>query len=216
MTRTQMNQLKTEQLKLAKKVITTNQFSDIKLVAGTDQTVVNKHIIAVISVLTYPKLEEVEKKYAIIEQQVPYTPGYMFYHEGLAIMEAYNKLEKKPDILMVKGDGILHPRRIGIASHLGLVLDIPTIGILKTLLCGELKNDTAYVGNEARGKLLVTKKTGNPIFVSPGHKCTLETAFEITKKCVVPPHKMPEPIATSHKLIIKLRKFQRDKQEPTE
>ena len=212
----QMNQFKAEQLKLAKRVVTKNQFSEVKLIAGTDQTVVDKYLIAVISVLTYPKLEDVEKKYAIVQQTVPYTPGYTFYQEGPAILEAYQKLEKKPDMLMIKGNGILHPRRIGIASHLGLILDLPTIGIAKAILCGELKNDTVYVGGEPRAKLLVTKKVSNPIFISPGHRIDLATALELAQNCVVLPHKMPEPIASAHKLIIKLRKFQKDKQPMTE
>ncbi len=208
-----LKQLKDEQLQLAKKVKTKNTFSDIKFIAGTDQVVVNNQILAVISVMSYPKLEEVERKYAIVTQEHNYNPGYIFYQEGPAIMEAYEKLVQKPDILLVKGDGILHPRRIGLASHLGLKLNVSTIGIAKSMLCGELRQDTAYVNDEARGKLLVTKKHGKPLFISPGHGIDLDTAYEVTKKSVVTPHKMPEPIADAHKLIIKLKKFEREKKE---
>ncbi len=208
-----MLDLKKEQITLSKKVKTTNEFTEIKFIGGTDQVIVDGNIIAVVSVLNYPKLEEVEKKYAVLKQENTFNPGYNFYQEGPAIIEAYNKLKQRPDILLIKGNGILHPRRIGLASHVGVVLNTPTIGVAKGILCGELKSDTVYIGGEARAKLLVTKKHGNPLFISPGHMVDLETAFSITKQAVVPPHKMPEPIAISHKFIIKLKQFQREKQE---
>lgn len=208
-----MIELKKEQITLSKKVKTTNEFPEVHYIGGTDQVAIDGNIIAVISILTFPKLEEVEKKYAIIKQETHYNPGYLYYQEGPAILEAYNKLKQQPDILLVKGDGILHPRRIGLASQLGIALNIPTIGIAKSILCGELKNETVIVAGEARAKLLVTKKQGNPLFISPGHRIDLNTAYNITKDCVVPPHKMPEPIAISHKLILKLKQFQREKKE---
>ncbi|MEK6940869.1 MAG: endonuclease V [Nanoarchaeota archaeon] len=210
-----MEELKKEQLGLAKKVSTTNELNPEKLttVGGTDQIIVGKGVMAVISVFTYPQLQEIEKKYATTDITQRYNPGYSFYNEGSAIIEAFKKLEHKPDLLLVKGDGILHPRRIGIASHVGLELDIPTIGVAKAMLCGSLQNDTVVVQGEPRGKLLVTKKVSNPIFISPGHKIGLDTSITLIKTLIIPPHKMPEPIAVSHKFLTKLKKFQKDKED---
>src|SRR3989344_2108963 len=174
-----IKRLKDEQLKLSKKVIVKDVSIEISKIGGCDQTYAKGKVICVITVLSYPDLKLVEKKYTIKDVEIPYLMGYLFYSEGPAIIETYNKLENKPDLLMVDGSGILHPRRIGIASHLGLVLDVATIGVIKSLICGELKNDRVYVNGELRGQLILTKASSNPIFVSAGHKISLKTAVKL-------------------------------------
>ena len=207
-----IKKLKEEQVRLAKKIIVKDNFTEITKIGGCDQAYMDKKIISVITVLSYPDLKLIEKKYSILDVEPPYIPGYMFYREGPAIIETYNKLENKPDVLMVDGSGILHPRRIGIASHLGLVLDVATIGVIKSLICGELKNDRVYVNGELRGQLILTKASSNPIFVSAGHKISLKTAVKLVKETIRIPYKMPQPIALAHKFANKLKKFQKGKE----
>lgn len=203
----EVKRFKEEQLKLAKKVITKDDFDKIELVGGVDQAFIDKRrIISAVVVCDYKTMDIVEKKYAIVEVKVPYIPGYLSYREAPAIVETVNELEQKPDILMVDGHGISHPRRIGLASHVGLLLDIPTIGVAKRLLCGEVKNGKVYVNNEVRGIELKTKEFARPIYISPGHRISLKTAVEIVKKCVRLPHKLPEPLYLAHMYANKIKK----------
>ncbi len=207
-----IRKLKEEQLKLAKKVIIKDVAFEINKIGGCDQTYMDGKIICVITVLSYPDLKLVEKKYTLKDAELPYMEGYLFYGEGPVIIETYNKLENKPDLLMVDGSGILHPRKIGIASQLGLVLDVPTLGVTKNMLCGELQGDKVLLNDEIRGQLVVTKQGGNPIFVSPGHKMTLKKAVKLVKETVKAPYKMPDPVALAHKFANKLKKFQKGKE----
>jgi deoxyribonuclease V len=204
--------MKKEQLKLAKKISLKNDFKEIKLIAGVEQSFVNKKIISAIVVLNYETRKVVEQKYAIIDEKFPYLSGFLIYREGPAITEAYNKLENKPDLLIMEGSGVLHPRKIGLASHIGLLIDKPTIGITKSLLCGDKKESKIVFNGELLGEEVKTKEHGNPIYVSPGHKINLEKSVDIVKNCIKPPHKMPEPLHLAHRYADKLReKIEKEK-----
>ncbi|MBW2980724.1 endonuclease V [Candidatus Woesearchaeota archaeon] len=205
MVRLDIAKLKAEQISLAKKVICRDEFDKVKLVGGVDQAFVGDEIISTIVVCDYKTMEQVEEKHAVVKATAPYIPGYMAYREAPAIVEAYGKLEKKPDVLIVEGNGILHPRRIGMASHVGIVLDIPTIGIVKNLLLGEVIDREIMVGNEVRGFELMTKEHAKPVYVSIGHKITLGSSVRIVKECMVYPHKLPEPVHLAHKKANELR-----------
>ncbi len=197
--------LKKEQYKLAKKIRIKNEFEKIELVAGVDQAFVDNKVISAIVVLN-KNMKLVERKYAIVETQIPYIPGFMSYRESPAIVEAYNKLENKPDILIIDAHGILHPRKIGMASHVGILLETPTIGVAKGLIIGDVKEDgKVYVDDEVRGQKIITKEHAKPLFVSPGHRVTLTKAVEIVKSCVIPPHKLPEPLHLAHRFADKVR-----------
>ncbi|MBT6519554.1 endonuclease V [Candidatus Woesearchaeota archaeon] len=198
-------ELKKEQEKFAKKVITTDNFDDIKLIAGVDQAFIDDKIISGIVVLDIKTMEIVDKKYAVVETEIPYIPGYMAYREAPAVVEAFHKLTKKPDLLVIDGNGILHPRRIGMATHIGILLDTPTIGVTKSQSIGELKEDTVYVEKEARAKKIATKEHANPIFISPGHKISLKTSIEIIKD-MMKGHKLPEPLHIAHSYSNKIKK----------
>jgi deoxyribonuclease V len=202
-----IEKLKEEQLRLAKKVITKDEFSSYETIAGADQlSLDNNTIISAIVVLDAKTLEVVEKKYAVLESRFPYIPGFLSYRESPAIVEAYNKLRTKPDILVIKGNGILHPRRMGLASHVGLLLNKPTIGIAKTMLCGTMRDGTVYMDKDVLGKQVRLKETSNPLFVSPGHMISLKTSVEIVKKCAREPYKVPLPLALAHKYANKIKK----------
>ena len=201
-----VNKFKEEQLRLAKKVVVKDEFDEIKLVGGVDQSFKDNKIISAFIVCDYKTMEVVERKYAIVEASVPYIPGYLSYREAPAAVEAFLKLEKKPDIILVEAHGIAHPRKFGMASHVGLLLDKPTIGVAKKLLFGEVKNDKIVIGEEVRGFSLITKEHAKPIFISPGHKISLKTSLEIVKNCIRLPHKLPEPLYLAHRYANKIRK----------
>ena len=197
--------LKQEQRKLAQNVVLRDEITKLNLIAATDQIVTEDNIISEIVVMDYKTFAVVEKKYTIKEVAMPYVPGFLAYRELPAILETYNKLEHKPDLILVDGNGVLHPRTCGLASHLGVVLDIPTIGIAKGLLCGNVIGDTVYIDKEAVGKALETKEKAKPIYVSVGHKVTLTRALEIIKYCMRN-HKLPEPLHLAHKLAAKIKR----------
>lgn len=197
--------LKEEQLKLAKEVVLKGEVSKFKLIGGCDQAFVNDVVISGVVVLD-KELKTAEKTYSVIKAQIPYVPGFLFYREGPAIIDAFNKLEKKPDVLLVDGNGILHPRRLGMASHLGVVLDIPTIGVTKRLMCGDVKEGKVYVDKEIRGIELRTREHSNPLYVSPGHKISFGKSIEVVKNSLKQPHKLPEPLHLAHRYVNEVRK----------
>ena len=199
-----LHKLKEEQLKLAKKVITKDSFEKIETIAGCDQAFIRNQVISGIVVLD-PGLKIIEKKYAVVESPIPYIPEFLSYREAPAIVKAYELLENKPDLLMVDAHGILHPRRIGMASHVGILLDIPTIGIAKGLLTGTVEGDKVTINQEIRGIKIESREHAKPLFVSPGHKISLKTAVEIVKKCIKYPHKLPEPLHIAHRYVNKVK-----------
>jgi len=194
-----LNRLREEQLKLAKKVILTDSIKNITTIGGVDQIYVRNKIISAIVVCDYKNLKIIERKHAIIDVNFPYKSGFLFYKDGPAVMESYNKLENKPDVLILEGNGILHPRRIGMASHIGLLLDTPTIGITKRLMTGKLLDKTIYIDKEARGYELETRKHSNPIYISPGFKISLSSSLNVIKNCIKYPNKLPVPLHLAHR-----------------
>ena len=198
--------LKKEQIKIAKKVITTDSFEKIKTIGGADQAYIGNKVISAIAVCDYTSLKLIEEKHAVVNAKVPYKSGFLFYRDSPAVMEAFNNLDNKPDVLIVKANGILHPRRIGMASHLGILLDIATIGVTKDLMLGEVREKTIYVEKEARGYELITREHARPIYISPGNKISLKTSLEIVKNSLRQPHKLPEPLHLAHKYGNKVRK----------
>ena len=205
-----LEKLKEEQLKLAKKVIISDNFKKIGKIAGVDQSFVGENIVSGIVVCSYKDSEPLEKKYAVIEAKFPYISGFLSYREGPAVVESFNKLEDKPDILLVDGNGILHPRRIGMASHIGILLDMPTIGVAKSLIGGKIIGGTVYMEKEARGYELITREHSKPLYISPGHKVSLKTSLEIVKKCIKSPHKLPEPLYLAHRYVNKVKENLKD------
>lgn len=193
------NKLKEEQLNLSKKVILKDSFDKLELIGGVDQAYNKDYIISAIVICNYNAMEVKEKVFAVLKIKVPYTPGFLAYREGPAISESYAKLKNKPDIIIFDGNGILHPRRCGLASHMGILLDQVSIGIAKQLLVGKLKGNIVYFDKEARGELVFTREHSKPVYVSPGHKITLKTSIEIVKNCLRFPHKLPEPLHLAHR-----------------
>jgi deoxyribonuclease V len=179
----------------------------IKRVAGVDQSFPEKNIVrSCIVVLSFPGLVEIERAFSETKTEFPYIPGLLAFREGPGIVEAYGKLKEKPDVLIVDGHGIAHPRRVGIATHVGILLDIATIGVAKRRLIGEFDvpekvGDYTLLrdGGEIVGVILKSRKGCNPIFISPGHRISLYTSMLIVEKCLKG-HKLPEPTRLAHEL----------------
>lgn len=191
-----------EQLRLAKKIIVRDQLpKHIRTIAGCDVSFINDTGVAAVVVTTKQDFKVVDKALYKGKPLIPYIPGFLSYREMSLILKAFSKLKKKPDIMLVDGNGILHPRRIGIASHLGLLLDIPTIGVAKKLLMGVV-DDKGFVvvNNEKRAMFLKTKPYAKPVIVSPGFKISLKTAIEIVSEMIQYPHKLPEPLHIAHRV----------------
>jgi len=194
-----LNKLKEEQFKLAKKIVLKDSFENLELVAGVDCAYAKDDVVAAIVACDHKTMEQKDKAFSVMKIKVPYLAGFLAYREGPAISEAFVKFATKPDIMIFDGHGTLHPRRCGLASHMGVILDIPSIGVAKQLLVGEIKDNKVYIDNELRGEVVVTREHAKPIYISPGHKISLKTSIEIVKNCMRFPHKLPEPLHLAHR-----------------
>ncbi|MBS3121810.1 endonuclease V [Candidatus Woesearchaeota archaeon] len=199
-----LKKLKEEQLKLAKKIVLTDSFETIKKIAGVDYIYTDKDIICAIVVIDYKTLQIIESKYSAEPMSIPYIPGFLSYRIAPVTLKTIEKLVNRPDLLMIAGNGIMHPRQIGAASAIGLFIDLPTIGIAKKRLCGEEKGDTVYLGKDVIGKKLETRDKAKPIYVSQGHKISLTSTIEITKN-MLKGHKLPEPLYFAHRYGNKIK-----------
>ncbi|AWM86177.1 deoxyribonuclease V [Microvirga sp. 17 mud 1-3] len=177
----------------------------VRLIAGVDVSVKNEQSQAAVVVMTYPGFLPVETVLVQRPTPFPYIPGLLSFREGPVLEEAFEKLKSEPDVFLFDGMGIAHPRRIGIASHMGLWLERPTIGCGKTLLCGRYKDLAEEKGaaaplidrGETIGVALRTRTAKNPMFISPGHLADLETAAALVLACS-PKYRLPEPIRLAH------------------
>ena len=196
----------------------------LRTVAGADISF-NKFeetIYAGIVVLSLPDLEVVEQVGVVTSTKFPYVPGLLSFREAPAVLEAWGKLHTEPDAVMFDGQGIAHPRRIGIASHVGLWLDRPTWGCAKSVLCGRYDEPAPERGarsplidrGETVGAALRTKDRVQPIFVSPGHWMDLETAVALTLRCDGG-YRQPEPTRRAHLLVNALRRGEVQPGQPT-
>lgn len=190
-----------------------------KLIAGIDCAFSKdgKRIIAAAVVLKLPDFAPVETANAVRKVTFPYIPGLLSFREAPACIAAVKKLETEPDVFIVDGQGIAHPRRLGLAAHLGLFFNKPTIGCAKSRLTGffedpplekgaySLLKDTKGVKqNETIGAVVRTRTNAKPLFVSVGNKCMLKDVIKITLGCTTK-YRLPEPTRLAHQLVSKLR-----------
>ncbi len=158
------------------------------------------------------EFEQVETATAQQETRFPYIPGLLSFREAPVCLEAVAKLGWQPDLFMIDGQGVAHPRRLGLASHLGLFFDRPTIGCAKSRLTGRYEEPGAekgawsplWDGEETIGAVVRTRSRVKPVFASVGHKCTLEDAIRITLACATR-YRIPEPTRLAHQAVSKLR-----------
>jgi deoxyribonuclease V len=201
-----IDNLEKEQIKLSKEIITRDDYKKITKVAGFGRAFLSNKILAVVTVFDYRTKKIIESKFSVSELEFPYIPGLLSYRESKALIDAYNKLENEPDIVIVPAHGLLHPRKFGMASHIGLLIDKPAIGISKHLICGKVEEGKIYIEKSIVGSVIKTKEHSNPIYLSIGHKISLGSAIDIIKRLTLYPHKMPEPLHEANKIAKKLRK----------
>jgi deoxyribonuclease V len=179
------------------------------LVGGADACYdrVDKRVFGALAVFTYPDLILVEEAALDGPCPFPYIPGLLSFREAPIILEIWKKLTHRPEVLLVDGQGIAHPRGLGLAAHLGLLLDIPAIGVAKSRLVGEGEDPVREAGaaaplwwqGQAVGWILRTRPGIKPLYVSPGHRVSLTDCREITLGCLRG-YRMPEPLRRADRL----------------
>lgn len=195
------------QARLAAQVSRNSEVVAPRFIAGVDISAEKSRGMAqgAVVVLQYPELRPVETKVIAGNLDFPYIPGLLSFRESPLTLAACEQLGITPDLVLVDGQGVAHPRRFGLASHLGLCLNLPTIGCAKSLLCGTHKTPGAEPGSYAdvvdRGEIigvaLRTKLGVKPIYVSIGHKVDLKTAISWVMKCCRG-YRLPEPTRLAH------------------
>lgn len=203
-----MAQAQAIQLELAPQVSRHNEVVDApRLVAGVDISARDARgmVKGAVVILSYPELTLVETSVVECKVDFPYVPGLLSFREAPAAVAAFEKLTLNPDLTLVDAQGIAHPRRFGFASHLGLLLDTPTIGCAKSILCGrhgplglESGSYAELIDNdEVVGAALRTKERTAPIYVSIGHKVALDSAIKYVMVCCRG-YRLPEPTRLAH------------------
>ncbi|MBD1831834.1 deoxyribonuclease V [Trichocoleus sp. FACHB-90] len=197
------------QQELRKEVITSDQLASVQYVAGVDMGFEDSYSIsrAAVAVLSFPDLELKEQAIAKRPTTFPYVPGFLSFREIPAVLDALEKLAIAPDLILCDGQGIAHPRRFGIACHLGVLIDVPTIGVAKSLLVGKHEELPLERGNwqplihrrETIGAVLRTRKGVKPVYVSSGHRVSLTTAIDYVMRCT-PKYRLPETTRWADKL----------------
>ncbi len=196
--------VKIQQL-LKSKIFLNDLFDDVSLIAGVDVSYKDNKAKASVAVFSYPGLEFLEHKEEECFVDFPYIPGFLSFREIPPLIKVLEKLKNFPDLIMCDGQGIAHPRSMGIATHLGVLLDVPTIGVAKSKLVGSFKEPKNEKGswepmiykNKVVGAVVRTKKGVKPLFVSPGHRISLQTAIDFVINTTTK-YKTPEPIRMAH------------------
>ena len=211
-----------EALDLQKDLVKNLRFSPLgqmpRLIAGVDSsffTVDDKeYILTVIVVLSFPDLEYVEKKYLTNRVNFPYIPGLLTFREGPSFVKTWKRLHSEPEVVFFDGQGTAHPRGLGLASHMGLFLERPTIGVAKSRLFGTPDDIPKKLGEwfplrnpekDVIGSVICTKKETKPLYISPGHLITLEDTMRLVMSCLNG-YKIPEPTRQAHILTQRIKR----------
>jgi deoxyribonuclease V len=193
------------QMSLAGKVVLQAELPELRVVAGVDMSATGVARAAVV-LLSYPHMEVLEVARAEKPLVFPYVPGFLSFREGPAILAAFEKLSRLPDLIFFDGQGIAHPRKFGIASHIGVLLDIPSIGVAKSPLAVSGPEPGPEPGTwtewaNRRGEVVAaavrTKLRSKPLYISPGHRIDLHTAVRLVLECTRG-YRLPEPTRQAH------------------
>jgi len=212
-----------EQERLRERVVLEDQFGEIRFVAGADLAFDPETETAFAGVIVYrfPALEEVERRSARLKLQFPYVPGLLSFREGPALAAVFARLRHEPDLILIDGHGRAHPRLFGIACHMGVLFDKPTIGCGKSLLVGEHEMPANPAGSiaplwfkgEKVGEVLRTRDGVRPIYVTVGHRVSLATAVEHVKGCC-DGYRIPKPTRQADHYVGELRREFQEKRRP--
>ncbi|MEA3375791.1 MAG: deoxyribonuclease V [Chloroflexota bacterium] len=178
-----------------------------ELVAGVDVSVNRGQARAAVVLLSFPELQPLEARTAERPATFPYVPGFLAFREGPVVLEAFGALRERPDVVIFDAHGRAHPRHMGLATHLGVLLDVPTVGCAKSRLCGEHtepdENKGSWTplwdGEEVIGAVLRTRDNVRPVFVSVGHRVDLESAVSLVLDCA-PRYRLPETTRWAHRV----------------
>lgn len=197
------------QQELRQEVITTDQLGEVKYVAGVDVGFESQGTItrAAIAVLSFPDLQLQEQAIARRPTTFPYIPGFLSFREVPAVLDALEQVTIIPDLLLCDGHGIAHPRRLGIACHIGLLADLPAIGVAKSLLVGKHADVPEERGawqplqhrGDTIGAVLRSRVGTKPLYISSGHRISLPTAIDYVMRCTTK-YRLPETTRHAHKL----------------
>lgn len=201
-----LKELKEIEKSILKGIKLVDSFSDVKLIAGFDIAYTGKKYHCVVVVIDLETKKEIETKTIEGEEIMPYSPNLITFREGPVIIGAYRSLENKPDVLIVKGSGAIHPYKVGLASYVGVILNKPCIGVSKELFFGKLDEDKIMFDGKLKGIAIKAKPFANPVYVSPGHNIYLESAVDIVKKTIDENYKLPLPLHSAHKYVNNLKK----------
>jgi len=198
------------QNQLRHEVMLDTAVTNITTIAGGDisHNTANNVLYAGIVILSYPDMKLLSYSLVKAETKFPYVPQYLGFREVPALVEAWNQIHVKPDILVLDGQGITHPREMGIACHFGVLTGHPTIGCAKNMLFGNysalplerLSTRPITVEGVIKGHAMRTKTGVKPVYVSPGHKVSVDDSLEIMKSCVLK-HRIPEPTRIAHEKV---------------
>ena len=180
---------------------------DVRVVAGADAAFSRKagRCFAAVVVMEFPPGDVVERHTAVRPTPIPYIPGLLSFREGNVVLEAFREVEQEPDAVIFDGQGRAHPRRLGLASHMGLWLGVPTVGCAKSRLVGEYEQPGRQKGEhvpltdegERIGDVVRTRTDVKPVFVSPGHLSDVPSSRELVLRCCTK-YKLPEPTRQAH------------------
>ena len=205
-----VDEAKRLQWELSARVMETDALPEVvRYVAGADVHPVNgDRMHAVICVLTFPDLQLAEVAHAIVPVTFPYVPGLLAFRESPAVLAAIEKLRHDPDVALFDAQGRAHPRHFGLACHIGILLDLPSIGCAKSRLYGradELPDEPKAmtplydpVDGRVLGMVVRTKKSAPPVYVSVGHKLSRKTAVRFVLQCTKEGQRLPEPLRLAH------------------
>lgn len=203
------------QRRLGGRVERRDRFGRIRRVAGADVAFGGQRAYAAVLVFSFPDLHLLEAATATAPLTFPYVPGLLTFREGPALLEAFRALRRRPDLILFDGQGIAHPARFGLASHMGVLLDRPSVGCAKSVLVGAW--DPRALGSqrgawvplvhegERVGAALRTREATKPIFVSPGHRVGLRSAIRLALACCAG-YRIPEPTRQADIAVARLRR----------
>jgi deoxyribonuclease V len=177
-------------------------------IIGAEDISYSRHsdtLVAVILTFRWPGLEQIESAYHVCRASFPYVPGLLAFREVPPLIGAYRKIRQKPEVLLCDGQGIAHPRKLGLAAHLGLYLGIPTVGCAKSRLCGEHQSPTLRKGfskplllnGEEVGIVFCSRDGVKPIYISPGHLADVASSKRLISRCLRR-YRIPEPLRLAH------------------
>lgn len=211
------------QEELRREVVRTGSLRNVRLVSGADVSYAKRAVTmyAAVVVVEWPSGEVVEEVTAERAAEFPYIPGLLSFREMPALLEAFGKLRSRPDVIIYDGHGVAHPRGFGIASHLGVLLDVPTIGCAKSRLVGEHAEPGPDKGaqtpltldGKAIGAVVRTRANVKPVFVSVGHRIGLRSAVRLVLDCATR-YRLPEPTRLAHVLSNTARRGDRFARRP--